>query len=279
MRNIRIRLAYDGTNYCGWQMQSNGMSIQAIVEKAILDFTGTSSSVIAAGRTDAGVHAIGQVAHFHTQSQIPLSKFRAGLQSYLPRDIVVLAADEVSPHFHARYQAIRKRYRYVIDNSLRPLPFLDKYAYRQRGELDVAAMHAAGQVLVGEHDFRCFESRWPNRPTSVRTIEELTVKRTTGWPIWSEMGSCPATTDDPTGSFITLDVVADGFLYNMVRSITGTLLEVGRGKWSASDVKRILTAQDRALAGATVPSQGLYLVHVDYGPESLGNDERTDLGD
>src|SRR5579871_3637534 len=120
MRNIRIRLAYDGTNYCGWQMQSNGMSIQAIVEKAILDFTGTSSSVIAAGRTDAGVHAIGQVAHFHTQSQIPLSKFRAGLQSYLPRDIVVLAADEVSPHFHARYQAIRKRYRYVIDNSLRP---------------------------------------------------------------------------------------------------------------------------------------------------------------
>ena len=164
MRNIRIRLAYDGTNYCGWQVQSNGASIQAAVEKSILLLTGTPSALVAAGRTDAGVHAIGQVAHFRTESTIPVAKIRPGLQSYLPRDISVLDAEEVALDFHARYQAVRKRYRYVIDNSPQPLPFLQKYAYQLRDRFDVEAMHAAGQALVGEHDFRSFESRWPNRP-------------------------------------------------------------------------------------------------------------------
>ena len=263
MRKIRLRLAYDGTDFCGWQTQTNGDSIQASVETAILHVTGTASSVTAAGRTDAGVHAVGQVAHFETSSMLPSDSLRKALQSQLPPAVVVLAADEVDPRFHARYHAKWKRYRYVIDNSLVPLPFLAGKVYHYRRLLDAAAMHAAGQCLVGKHDFRCFESRWPNRDTSVRTISELTVTRQPGWGVWHQPDklSQPAVSN---GEFICIDVVADGFLYNMVRSIVGTLIEVGRGRWDAADVCRILEGQLRDAAGPTAPPQGLYLIHVAY---------------
>jgi tRNA pseudouridine38-40 synthase len=264
MRNIRLRIAYDGTAYCGWQIQPNGPSVQAKIEEAIRRLTGEESSVIAAGRTDAGVHALGQVAHFYTSCGIPARQLRLALQSFLPRDIAILAAEDAPADFHARYLAKRKSYRYVIDNSPEPLPFLRSYAPHFRGRLDAGAMHAAAQVLRGTHDFRSFESRWPNRSSSVRTIFEIAVSRYAGWPVWSPTGQASTMVPADEGNFVCLDIMADGFLYNMVRSIVGTLLEVGRGRWTAADVTRVLTAQDRKHAGMTAPAQGLYLVQVEY---------------
>lgn len=265
MRKIRLRLSYDGSNYQGWQVQPNGPTVQAAVEEAIRKLTGHDSMLIAAGRTDSGVHAIGQVAHFVTESTIPALRMRAALQSQLPRDIVVVAAEDVPADFHARYDAKWKRYRYVIDNSGVALPFLQRYAHRVHEELDVAAMHRAGQILVGTHDFRSFESHWPNRPTSVRTVRELSVTRQSGWPVWFHARALESAVDTGAAQdFVCLDIAADGFLYNMVRSIMGTLLEVGRQRWEADQVARILLGQDRASAGATLPPQGLYLMHVEY---------------
>src|SRR5579863_8232112 len=157
MRNIRLTLAYDGSPYVGWQRQPNGLSVQAAVEDAIREFAGCEATLIAAGRTDAGVHALGQVANFRTESPIPCRGFRAGLQTFLPRDILVRDADEVDLSFHATYAAKRKRYRYVIDNSRSAHPFLRNYVHEFHFPLDAQAMHAAGQVLVGTHDFRAFE--------------------------------------------------------------------------------------------------------------------------
>jgi len=265
MRNICLRIAYDGTNYRGWQVQKNGPSVQAEIEEAIARLTRERSPLIAAGRTDAGVHAVGQVAHFLTRSRIPCNNIRRGLQNFLPHDITILEAEDVPESFHARYHATRKRYRYVIDNSLAPLPFLRQYAYQIRGELDVEAMHEAGQRLVGTHDFRCFESHWPNRSTSVRTVMEVTVSRQAVWPVWGQTAAL-SSPFSPSGDFICFDVVADGFLYNMVRTIVGTLLKVGRGKWTAETVAQILAHGTRADAGDTAPAHGLYLIQVDYEP-------------
>jgi len=260
MRNIRLTIAYDGTNYCGWQVQPNGTSIQTVVEAAIQKLTFESVNVLASGRTDSGVHALGQVAHFHTNSPIRCEKLRSGLQRFLPDDIVIRRAEEVPAEFHARYHAVRKRYRYVIHNSRVTIPFLQRYVFTIGKPLDAAAMHAAAQALVGTHDFRSFESHFPNRSSSVRTVMELEVTRHVGWDLWSPRPGAPA--DD--GDFICIDIMADGFLYNMVRSITGTLLKVGYGNWPVDKVREILENQTRDHAGATAPPHGLYLVHVDY---------------
>ena len=272
MRNIRLTLAYDGTDYVGWQVQPNGPSVQAAVERAVEQLTGETVRLLAAGRTDSGVHALGQIANFATESTIPCEKFRLGLQNFLPDDIVVRDVAEVDPDFHATYSAKRKRYRYVIHNSRVQDPFLRRYAYHYHGQLDSAAMHAAAQVLLGTHDFRCFESQFPNNATSVRTVTEATVDRCGMWPLWNRSAVSPnpwdfgnprdLTTTD--GEFIWFDIVADGFLYNMVRAIAGTLLKVGRGQWTAGDVGRILENQDRSQAGETAPAHGLYLVYVEY---------------
>jgi tRNA pseudouridine38-40 synthase len=263
MRTIRLTLVYDGTNYVGWQVQPNGVSVQSVVEEAIRRVTGETLRVLAAGRTDAGVHALGQVAAFRTTSGIPTERIVPALQSHLPDDVVVREAVETAADFHATYSAKRKRYRYVIDNGMPPDPFVRRYAWHYRGALDAAAMHAAAQTLVGTHDFRCFESEWPNKATSVRTVLECTVDRYSGWPVWSQPSSLREP-PQPDGRFLWMDIVADGFLYNMVRAILGTLLKVGRGKWTAEDVRRILERQDRALAGETAPAHGLYLVSVEY---------------
>jgi tRNA pseudouridine38-40 synthase len=271
MRNIRLTLAYDGTGYVGWQNQPNGTSVQSVVEAGIREFSGVKPSLIAAGRTDAGVHALGQVANFRTESAIPCQGFRAGLQTYLPRDVLVVDADEVPLDFHATYAAKRKRYRYVIQNARAANPFLRSYAHEFHAALDEREMNEAGQVLVGTHDFRAFETQHPNTATSVRTVFELTVRRFSEWTAWS---ACAANRPQPAaalnsnhagGEFISIDIVADGFLYNMVRTIAGTLIRVGERKWDAQRVREILEHGDRPQAGPTAPACGLYLVRVDYG--------------
>jgi tRNA pseudouridine38-40 synthase len=282
-RNIRLTLAYDGTNYVGWQVQKNGLSIQEVLEKAIEKLTGEKCPVLSAGRTDSGVHALRQVANFFTTSAIPAKNFRPAIQDFLPHDIVILESYEASPEFHATFKATRKHYRYLIDNSPVPLPFLSKYTWSLRRRLDVPAMHNAAQLLLGKHDFRSFETDWPNKVTSVRTVFEIRVTRQ---PLWNLFNSSEPTApplrkggsgdgvpnpyrihgnpSDEAGDIISLDIVADGFLYNMVRSIVGTLVNVGRHKWDKEEVARILEAQNRSIAGSTAPACGLFLVEVWY---------------
>ncbi len=269
MRNLRLCLAYDGTDYVGWQVQPNGVSVQATVVEAIRKLTGEEVNLLVAGRTDSGVHALGQVANFQSTTNIPCDRIRRGLQNFLPADIVVVHVDDVSPVFHATYSAIRKRYRYVIDNRPVRDPFLGRYTWSLYGDLDADAMQDAAQVLLGRHDFRCFESHFPNKATSVRTIEEITIQRFPGWSVWNNPQTPGSTLPDEdeqqqSGEFLCMDIVADGFLYNMVRAIMGTLEKVGRGKWTADDLRTIVSNQNRSHAGQTAPPQGLYLVQVDY---------------
>jgi len=263
MRNIRLTIAYDGTDYVGWQVQPNGPSVQTTVESAIAKLTGETTRLQAAGRTDSGVHALGQVANFSSRCAIPCANIRAGLQTFLPDDIVVRDVEDVSSDFHATYSATKKRYRYVIFNSGVPDPFVRRYAWRVPADLDSEAMHDAAQHLVGTHDFRCFESHFPNRATSVRTVSEAVVGRHAGWPVWNQPDSL---NEKPCaeGQFIWFEIVADGFLYNMVRAIMGTLIKVGRNVWQPEAVHDIIQGGDRAAAGETAPACGLYLVDVSY---------------
>jgi tRNA pseudouridine38-40 synthase len=221
------------------------------------------------------VHALGQVANFHTGSAIPCENLRPALQNFLPDDVVIRHVAEVDASFHATHSARRKRYRYVIHNTRIRDPFLRRYCWHYHALLDAAAMHAAAQELLGTHDFRCFETQFPNRATSVRTVSEATLGRCAGWTVWSaddhslRNGQAAVVGEQQkqeadAGEFLWFDIVADGFLYNMVRSIVGTLVEVGRGRWTSDDIRRIINSQKRSEAGDTAPPQGLYLVHVDY---------------
>ena len=245
MRNIKLTLSYDGSEFSGWQTQPRVRTVQATLEEAIRRLTGAEKVCAnASGRTDAGVHAVGQVVNFATESNLPPGKIIRGLNANLPADVVVASAVDVAPSFDANRDAVRKLYRYVINDGSIAQVFLRKYCHQTRYRLDCPAMRRAAESLRGRHDFRSFESNWPNRQTSVRTITHLAVNRFADW-IW-------------------LDVEADGFLYNMVRSIAGTLMNVGRGFWPESEVSRILTAQDRGVAGPTAPPQGLFLMRVTY---------------
>ena len=263
MRNIRLRLAYDGTAYVGWQVQPNGPSVQSCLETAIEKLTGTATRVTAAGRTDSGVHAVGQVANFTTNSDIPCSNILSGLQHFLPADIVVVEADEVGEEFHSNYAALGKWYRYVIHNARPRHPFLDRYAWQYEADLDIQAMQEAARRLIGTHDFRAFETQHPNRATSVRTIRQLDVARHdqfSTWSLWPVHDETPA----GDGPFVWIDIAADGFLYNMVRAITGTLVQVGRGRMTADELTDVLTTGTRDDAGETAPACGLYLMQVEY---------------
>lgn len=277
-RTLKLTLAYDGTDYVGWQIQPNGPSVQAEVERAIERLTRSPATVMAAGRTDSGVHALGQVASFCTTSRIPCVQFRRGLQNFLPDDILVRDVDEVPDDFHATRSAYFKRYRYIIRNDRYRDPFLRRYVWQYHAPLDAVRMHEAAQHLVGTHDFRSFESHWPNKATSIRTVYEATVTRQPGWPVWHPLlPAAPPGLQQPSGPvdgltdeneqqspFLCFDIVADGFLYNMVRAITGTLVKAGLGRWSSEDVRRVLASQSRDHAGETAPPQGLYLVQVHY---------------
>jgi tRNA pseudouridine38-40 synthase len=269
MPNIRLTLAYDGTDFAGWQVQPDARTVQGELERAILDLTGETVRVLSSGRTDAGVHALGQVASFQTNASIPADKWRAALQGQLPSDIVVLTSGAAPPGFHATYSAVSKRYRYVIRKGLVDDPFLRRYAWRINTDLDVDAMTAAARSLLGTHDFRCFETEFPNKATSVRTVFDADLRRAAGWAVWSHAALAErepqrSEPSDFSSEFICFEIEADGFLYNMVRSIVGTLVNVGRGKWPVSALAEAIAAQDRTRAGETAPPQGLYLVLVRY---------------
>ena len=263
MRTVLLTLAYDGTHYAGWQVQPDRPTIQQVVEQAIGKLTGESVKVAASGRTDAGVHALGQLVTFNSRLNISLEAYRRGLITQLPDDVVVLDAQERPYGFHARFDTVRKTYRYVIHLSPTPAPWLRQYVWWQRGSLNFEAMQQAAAVLTGTHDFRCFETQWPNRESSVRTIFAANWSRWATWQPWSPPEKPEVGATSPGGSYLCFDVTADGFLYNMVRAIVGTLIHVGRGRWTAADVQRILETGDRCHAGDTAPAQGLYLAHVE----------------
>jgi tRNA pseudouridine38-40 synthase len=244
IRNIKLVLSYDGTGFYGWQTQPGYRTVQETLEKAIASLTGESIRVNASGRTDAGVHALGQVVNFYSTTSHPPEVLVRAVNAHLPPAVVVREAADVSQAFDANRDARRKSYRYVIHDAAVTDPFLRQYCYHTRHRLDAAVMDRAAEPLRGRHDFHSFETGWPNRMSSVRTISDLTVKR--------------------EGDLIWVDVEADGFLYNMVRAIAGTLIYVGRGYWPESQVAEILRAEDRRQAGPTAPAQGLFLMRVTY---------------
>jgi tRNA pseudouridine38-40 synthase len=244
MRNIKLVLSYDGTDFSGWQRQPDRRTVQQVLEEAIGRLTGVEPATNASGRTDAGVHALGQVVHFYTASRHAPEVFVKALNATLPHDVRVRGAWEMSQAFHATLDAKAKLYRYVIDNHPIADPFQTRYSHHVYRRLDVAAMGAAARSLEGRHDFHSFETHWPNRTSSVRTVSHIAVNR--------------------MNDFVWVDVEADGFLYNMVRTIAGTLLLVGTGRWPAARVAEALAAEDRRAAGPTAPAQGLFLVRVRY---------------
>jgi tRNA pseudouridine38-40 synthase len=243
MRNIKLTLCYDGTDFHGWQRQPNLRTVQQVIEETLEPLSGRAVAT-ASSRTDAGVHALGQVVHFLTDAEHSPQTFFRALNALLPRDVRVLDAEEKPQAFHATLDATSKRYRYVIDNGVFASPFQLRYAWHVRPPLDEHAMNEAGRILVGRHDFHSFETDWPNRTSSVRTILDLSVQR--------------------SGDLVTLEVEADGFLYNMVRTLAGTLMKVGAGRRTKMWVADVLAAQNRVEAGPTAPPQGLFLVSVRF---------------
>jgi tRNA pseudouridine38-40 synthase len=245
MRNLRLTLSYDGTDFHGWQTQPGLRTVQETLEAAISDLTGEPRvRVNASGRTDTGVHALGQVVNFRTETPLPPEAVLRALNARLPHDVIVREAAEAPDDFDANRDAKRKLYRYVIHDGPVPDVFLRRYCCQSRRRLDAGAMARAAAVLRGTHDFHSFESEWPNRASSVRTVSRLAINRIGEW-LW-------------------IDVEADGFLYNMVRAIAGTLMNVGRGYWPEAEVEAILQARDRTRAGPTAPAQGLFLMRVTY---------------
>ena len=244
-QTFRLIIEYDGSGFHGWQRQKKDRTVQETIEKALAVMTREKVTVIGSGRTDAGVHALGQVASFITRSRLDSEVFVNGLNSLLPVDVVIRACDRMPDSFHARFDVKSKRYRYHILN--RPIaPAIGRqFVWHVRKPLDTAAMMQAAGTLIGTHDFKAFEGTGSPRNHSVRTITDSTVKST-------------------GGGNLTYDVKANGFLRYMVRNITGTLVEVGLGKLSVSDIQNILLSKDRSQAGASAPPHGLFLMDVAY---------------
>jgi len=246
MRNIRMTIEYDGSNYHGWQRQINGLSIQQVLEEKIALMTGEEIRVTGSGRTDAGVHALGQVAHFRTASSIPEFNLRSGLNSLLPRDIVIRDLREAEASFHARFDARSKVYLYRIHNSpVRPAVFR-QYAWFVSGKLELGLMQEAAVLFEGTHDFSSFCSTHTDAPDRIRTVTGIRISA------------------DDRG-MIRIEIEADGFLRYMVRGIVGMLADAGRGKRSLPELRQIMDAKDRKRGGVTAPAHGLFLKEVRYG--------------
>lgn len=244
MRRVKLIVAYDGTDYCGWQIQPNGITVEEVLNRALSRLTGEEIRVIGASRTDAGVHARGNIAVLDTASTIPAERFAYAVNPLLPEDIVVVKSEEVPQDWHPRYQNSVKTYEYRILNREMPDPLKRKYTWHVSFPLDIDKMREAAEHLKGQHDFRSFCSVHTAVKSTVRTIYTLDIVK--------------------SGDEIIIRISGDGFLYNMVRIIAGTLAEVGRGFRTPEDVRDLLTAKEREQAGATAPPQGLTLIRIEY---------------
>jgi tRNA pseudouridine38-40 synthase len=276
MRYLKIVLAYDGTDYAGWQVQVGKPTVQAALEAALAKITGEEIRAVASGRTDAGVHALGQAVSFKTQSPLPCEVFCRALNGNLPRDVHVWEVREMPEGFHAIRDAVGKRYRYVIQDGPAPDLFARHYSWRIPQTLDAAAMRAASQLLLGKHDFSSFEASGSPRRNSVRTVTDIFAVRPctphapgrTALPGRHHDGpegpSCNPPSETATPCRLEIEVAADGFLYNMVRNIVGALVEVGRGAQPAEWIAQVLAARSRLVRYPTAPPRGLFLVEVYY---------------
>ena len=244
MRNIKLTIEYDGKDFGGWQKQPSKLNIQGEIERTIENITGEKVDLIASGRTDAGVHAIGQVANFKTNSTMEIEKFPIAINSQVKNSIRIQNAEEVDERFHSRFNCKRKTYRYVIDNSKYGTAIYRNLTYHMPIKLDVEKMKKAIKYFEGEHDFKAFKSSGTSSKSSVRTIYSANLIT--------------------EGSNIAIDLTGNGFLYNMVRIIAGTLVDVGLGKIAPEEIQNIIESKDRTKAGKTLPPQGLMLLKVDY---------------
>ena len=244
MRNIKLTIEYDGKDFNGWQKQPNKLNIQGTIEQAIKSIIGEDVELNASGRTDAGVHALGQVANFKTNSQIPIEKFPIAINSKLKKSIVIKKAEEVDERFHSRLSCKKKTYRYIINNSEEGSAIYRNLETHVPQKLDVDSMKEAVKYFEGEHDFKAFKASGTSSKNSVRTIYEAKVYQ--------------------NEEKIYIELTGNGFLYNMVRIIAGTLVEVGIGKIEPKDIPEIIKEGKREKAGKTLPPNGLYLVKVMY---------------
>lgn len=245
MPRYKLTVEYDGGPFRGWQRQSNGPSVQAAMEEAVGAFCGHEVAVVGAGRTDAGVHATGQVAHLDLATEVAPETLRNALNHFLrPRPVAILEAQPVAADFHARFSARARRYRYRIVNRRAPLALEAHRAWQVPARLDCEVMHEAAQHLVGHHDFTSFRSALCQARSPEKTLERLMVRR--------------------EGEVITVEAAARSFLHHQVRNMVGTLKLVGEGKWPVARIDEVLAARDRARAGPTAPACGLYLTAVEY---------------
>ena len=251
MRNVRFVVRYDGADFQGWQTQPGFRTVQETFETAVAKVTReTRVRANVSGRTDAGVHALAQVVNLYTATKLPAATLLKAVNANLPNDVAITHADDVPESFCANKDAVTKTYRYQITASRVMDPFARRTSYHCRRPLDAETMRLGAGHLLGRHDFRSFETNYPNRLSSVRTVSAARVTR--------------------AGDLIGIEVTADGFLYNMVRAIAGTLLRVGVGDWPPRRVGEIVAARDRRQAGPNAPPHGLLLVRVDYPPEPGG---------
>lgn len=244
MKNIKLIISYRGTNYCGWQVQPNGVTIQEVIINGIRELTGETVNLIGSGRTDAGVHALGQSANFFTDTTIPPDSFYRALNTRLPLDVRITSSKECSMDFHSRYQAKGKSYIYKIYENPVASPFVSDLAFHVTRSLDWKAMKEAAAYFIGEHDFKTFMASGSSVKTTIRTIEEISF--------------------DKNGDLREITFRGNGFLYNMVRIMTGTLYEVGYHRLEPQNITKIIESRDRNQAGVTAPAQGLYLKEVYY---------------
>ena len=244
MRNIKLTIEYDGKKFNGWQKQPDKLNIQGEIENAIKEITGEEVELIGSGRTDAGVHAFGQVANFKTNSELSIEKFAIAINSKLKKSIIIKQAEEVDERFHSRYNAKQKTYRYVINNSKQGTAIYRELECHIPMDLNVEEMKKAAKHFEGEHDFKGFKASGTSSKSSVRTIYKAQVIE--------------------DGEKIKIELTGNGFLYNMVRIISGTLVDVGLGKIKTEDIPTIIESKDRSKAGKTLPAHGLYLVEVKY---------------
>lgn len=253
MKNIRLLIEYDGTNYHGWQRQRKRRTVQGEIEKAIKKITKEDVNIISSGRTDSGVHAKGQVANFITNSIIPGENYKFALNINLPEDIKVLESCEVKKNFHSRFSAKYKKYKYVIYNGKMPRPLYRNFSYHVSWDLDIEEMRKSLKYFIGYHDFESFMGRDTKVDTTMRTIYNMEIEK--------------------NGEFIEITIEGKSFLRNMIRIMVGTLVYIGRGRIDKENIPKIIQGKNRVLAGPTAPPQGLFLEKVYYEKNDLDIDK------